>query len=670
MKTFFPLFILVALLLSNNTFSQRLLPTSHNGPWLGAVPPCGWSWNMASSDISGAGANFNAIGRQIRVDFACQPTSLSFVITPNTLNSGVSKEIVVYQLISGVWNTVNTYNWNGTIASPNGLGTLGMPAALSQNLSLDPNATAIMFYMTVRDAGSGNFGISNIAVLGGVGCGEKIVYEDNFSSNCTHTWAGFANMSCTNGVAPNNTKWDYKETDNGNAVAFQFSSGEMRVHNDYNSASSGVSFLNKRLAGNSSIGTNGVYGTYSTSNPNYLNDEFTENCEPIEWSFLIYLSHTPSGLSNGAARFGGAFVLGSEYNNLTLCNTSLRNTGYAVVFGSEASATIQFVRFQSGTSSACATNNYPQYFMNNTFGTNSTTCVVSDNSANLVGGRWYAVKIQYDPSDDRWRMFTRHNVGSSFDPTTLSSSDGRGSNIDNTYTSNWLSYMGLYTSMMPKSPVRRVALKSLKIKKNVSLLSTPAGGGVCVSESALPVKFNNLETNCENGKAKLEWSTFTEINNDYFTIERSIDGYNYDVIAKVKGVGTTSQFTSYEWTDNQQLHDIYYYRLSQTDFDGSSEYLQTVTFNSTSCIDKSFKVSVFPNPIIDNSIIELVLNQETVVSISLIDVTGRIIKEITSKANKDLGVYHFNIDSHCLPTGIYFIKVETDNGGEIIKLIK
>ena len=105
--------LMFALLFLNcfSVFSKANLPTSYNGTWFGGTPPTGWSWNMTDADTPGA--NFNGIGRQMQIDFSCTPFSISFDITPNTLNAGFSKVILVEQFVGGSWVTLATYSWNG-----------------------------------------------------------------------------------------------------------------------------------------------------------------------------------------------------------------------------------------------------------------------------------------------------------------------------------------------------------------------------------------------------------------------------------------------------------------------------------------------------------------------------------------------------------------------------
>lgn len=186
----------------------------------------------------------------------------------------------------------------------------------------------------------------------------------------------------------------------------------------------------------------------------------------------------------------------------------------------------------------------------------------------------------------------------------------------------------------------------------------------------LSVDFNELISSCVDNKALLNWSTFTEINNDYYTIERSMDGCNFDEIAEVKGSGSTSQFKSYEWLDEKPINGISYYRLSQTDYDGSQKFLKIVVFNQNKCVDKSFGVQVFPNPINYSTIIQLELKQQAELSLSLLDITGRIIHEIFTKIKKESGIHKFNIDSQNIVSGIYFLRIDTDNGSELVKNIK
>ncbi len=112
------------------------------------------------------------------------------------------------------------------------------------------------------------------------------------------------------------------------------------------------------------------------------------------------------------------------------------------------------------------------------------------------------------------------------------------------------------------------------------------------TQSTLPIEL--LEFTADpNGKAvDLKWETAHEVNNDYFTIERSDEGFSFSPIGQVKGAGNSNGALSYVESDHQPLHGLSYYRLKQTDFDGNYSYSQIVPVN----FDEGFNVNIFPNP--------------------------------------------------------------------------
>ena len=79
----------------------------------------------------------------------------------------------------------------------------------------------------------------------------------------------------------------------------------------------------------------------------------------------------------------------------------------------------------------------------------------------------------------------------------------------------------------------------------------------------------------------MKWSTATEIDNDYFSIERSIDGINWQTITNVIGAGNSTSLKQYSFTDKELNNDISYYRLKQTDFSRKFKYfsLRSKTIN-------------------------------------------------------------------------------------------
>ena len=80
----------------------------------------------------------------------------------------------------------------------------------------------------------------------------------------------------------------------------------------------------------------------------------------------------------------------------------------------------------------------------------------------------------------------------------------------------------------------------------------------------------------------LDWTVASQVNNDYFTIERSTGGVEWSSIGKIYGVGNTSSEIKYNWIDNSPFGGVSYYRLKQTDYDGKSETFNPIAITISS----------------------------------------------------------------------------------------
>jgi len=123
------------------------------------------------------------------------------------------------------------------------------------------------------------------------------------------------------------------------------------------------------------------------------------------------------------------------------------------------------------------------------------------------------------------------------------------------------------------------------------------GGTSFVSCSPLPVelsKFNVSFSNHNNQKlVDINWITQSEKNNDYFIVERSINGIDYKNIGEIKGAGNSSAKLSYNFKDFLAIEgEVNYYRLKQVDFDGKIEYSPVKKVK----IDLNSSIIVYPNP--------------------------------------------------------------------------
>lgn len=93
----------------------------------------------------------------------------------------------------------------------------------------------------------------------------------------------------------------------------------------------------------------------------------------------------------------------------------------------------------------------------------------------------------------------------------------------------------------------------------------------------LPVELDNLSVAILDRQNHIRWTTLTESNNAYFTIEQSIDGVSWRHLHQVSGAGTSTGKIEYRHVDKNVEPQINYYRLSQTDFDGTTKVISIVS---------------------------------------------------------------------------------------------
>ncbi|MGZ4058614.1 MAG: T9SS type A sorting domain-containing protein, partial [Bacteroidia bacterium] len=111
--------------------------------------------------------------------------------------------------------------------------------------------------------------------------------------------------------------------------------------------------------------------------------------------------------------------------------------------------------------------------------------------------------------------------------------------------------------------------------------------------SPLPIELLNFNAIMNNGKVDLNWTTATESNNNYFTIEKSKDGVDFETVTEIRAAGNSTATIDYTDQDPNPYSGISYYRLKQTDFNGQ------YTYSSLAAVNYYFGedgISIYPNP--------------------------------------------------------------------------
>lgn len=177
----------------------------------------------------------------------------------------------------------------------------------------------------------------------------------------------------------------------------------------------------------------------------------------------------------------------------------------------------------------------------------------------------------------------------------------------------------------------------------------------------LPVELLSFEVRCDKREVKLKWATASETNNDYFTIERSVDGAVFKIIGTVNGAGTSSQTINYSFNDTDPYKGTAYYRLKQTDFDGKFEYSPLVSIACGSDVSNApINISIYPNPGRGDFIIE---GMEENTHLTIFNVLGEnILSQMISSSNAKMSLMS-------LSAGVYFIHFNSVNGNIVKKII-
>jgi Secretion system C-terminal sorting domain len=167
--------------------------------------------------------------------------------------------------------------------------------------------------------------------------------------------------------------------------------------------------------------------------------------------------------------------------------------------------------------------------------------------------------------------------------------------------------------------------------------------------TSLPFELRQFDVEMQQKTVLLSFSTFTEINNSHFEIERSTDGRTFSKIGEVKGAGNSQVLQQYRFTDENPVAGINYYRLKQVDFDGAFTYSPVRSIR----LGKSNDVVITPQPVSDVLQVELIEALSNDANWQIIDFAGRIVANGTVAAE----TLRFTADMNTLPNGNYVLRV-------------
>jgi hypothetical protein len=180
--------------------------------------------------------------------------------------------------------------------------------------------------------------------------------------------------------------------------------------------------------------------------------------------------------------------------------------------------------------------------------------------------------------------------------------------------------------------------------------------------SVLPVELLNFEVKKFGQSVVLNWTTATELNNDFFRVMRSRNAVEWDLLGIIPGSGNSNVPISYEYVDKAPLSGTNYYRLHQVDFDGTTTYLPIADVDF---MESDLQVIVFPNPINDQLTISGLSEDFSVITI--INGIGQKVQEVNLRLPTESVL---QIDARNWAKGAYVILIQNQFGTIARKVIK
>lgn len=160
-----------------------------------------------------------------------------------------------------------------------------------------------------------------------------------------------------------------------------------------------------------------------------------------------------------------------------------------------------------------------------------------------------------------------------------------------------------------------------------------------------------------NGQMEINWSTASEIDSDYFIVERSEDGKNFEEIARQIAQNEGNQVAQYTYQDIVKTKMLYYYRIREISLNGESQL--SIIRSAQSNLTVVSSLSVYPNPIANGEVLTINLEQipTTDIVLELFNLNGQLLAQQNIKTGSN--VLNWKLPE--LVIGAYFVKIKNNN---------
>jgi hypothetical protein len=190
--------------------------------------------------------------------------------------------------------------------------------------------------------------------------------------------------------------------------------------------------------------------------------------------------------------------------------------------------------------------------------------------------------------------------------------------------------------------------------------------GDCTSGIVLPVDIIHFTGQCEGFQKALVWETSNEIDNDYFRIDASKNGLDFETIDRVQGQGNSSSSKAYLYLVEDFNSEYNYFRLTQVDFNGTSSKSKVIYIED--CNQTAFANQVYYNSEDEKIHFFYHIEDSQDIEISVYDLSGKLIYTGTDylDANSKQKLLNINVN---LSRSVYLLKIQSERESYNIKLL-
>lgn len=223
-----------------------------------------------------------------------------------------------------------------------------------------------------------------------------------------------------------------------------------------------------------------------------------------------------------------------------------------------------------------------------------------------------------------------------------------------------------WTASTDCATVTPASLNCMTIEIEILGEGIPKQTITCTAPEILPISLLEFKAEKEADNIHIEWSTSSETNNDYFTLERSDESKTFETIATIDGAGNSNEILNYRFEDKNPEPGMNYYRLKQTDYNGDFEYFKIVALNFSEGDSEAVSSNAiivkeaYPNPFKSEIKLDFEVKKAENIEVIIQNARGEVLYQEAILASAGANNYIFTRADE-LNSGIYYINLKSDS---------